>query len=98
MKLKNTLELCPEYWFRKRFAKDLGKIRDQYLLDRIKAAIEEIENAENLLDVSNIKKLKADGGYYRLRIGDYRMGLIEDEDIISLVRVLHRREMYRYFP
>jgi mRNA interferase RelE/StbE len=84
--------------FRKRFAKDLGKIRDQGLLDIIKAGIEEIENAENLLDVSNIKKLKADGEYYRLRVGDYRIGLIEDEGIISIIRVLHRREMYRYFP
>ena len=84
--------------FRKSFAKDLGKIRDQDLLDRIKVAIEEIENAENLLDMSNIKKLKADGDYYRLRVGNYRIGFIEDEEIISLVRVLHRREMYRYFP
>ena len=84
--------------FRKSFAKDLGKIRDQDLLDRIKVVIEEIENAENLLGVSNIKKLKANGDYYRLRVGDYRIGLIEDEEIISLICILHRREMYRYFP
>ena len=40
-----------------RIAKDLGKIRDEDLLSRIKAAIEEVEAAESLLDVNNLKKL-----------------------------------------
>jgi len=57
--------------FRKSFEKDLGKIRDEELLARIKAVIEEVENADSLLDISNIKKLKADGDYYRIRVGDY---------------------------
>lgn len=65
--------------FRKSFEKDLGKIRDEELLMRVKAVIEEVENADSLLDISNIKKLKADGDYYRIRIGDYRVGLTQDE-------------------
>ncbi len=84
--------------FRKSFEKDLGKIRDEELLMRIKAVIEEVENVDSFLDISNIKKLKADGDYYRIRIGDYRVGLTQDEGIITFVRVLHRKEMYRYFP
>lgn len=52
--------------FRKSFEKDLSKIRDGDLLARIKAVIEEFENAESLLDISNIKKLKAQGDYYRI--------------------------------
>jgi mRNA interferase RelE/StbE len=84
--------------FRKSFEKDLGKIRDEELLARIKAVIEEVENADSLLDISNIKKLKADGDYYRIRVGDYRVGLTQDEGIVTFVRVLHRKEMYRYFP
>lgn len=86
--------------FRKSFGKDLGKIRDGELLNRIKDAIEGIENAETILDVNNVKKLKADGDYYRIRMGDYRIGFTFDEESesIVLVRILHRREMYRYFP
>jgi mRNA interferase RelE/StbE len=84
--------------FRKSFEKDLSKIRDRELLDRIKSVIEEVENADSLLDVSNIKKLKADGDYYRIRIGDYRIGFVEDGDVVTFVRVLHRKEVYRYFP
>jgi mRNA interferase RelE/StbE len=84
--------------FRKSFEKDLGKIRDEELLVRIKAIIEEVENADSLLDIGNIKKLKADGAYYRIRVGDYRVGFTQDEGVITFVRVLHRKEMYRYFP
>lgn len=84
--------------FRKSFEKDLSEIRNGDLLARIKAAIEEVENAASLLDISNIKKLRADGNYYRLRIGDYRIGFTRDEDTITFVRVLHRKEIYRYFP
>jgi mRNA interferase RelE/StbE len=84
--------------FRKSFEKDLGKIRDRDLLSRIKAVIEEVENVETLLEISNIKKLKADGNYYRMRVSNYRIGFAENEDVITFVRVLHRKEMYRYFP
>ncbi len=41
-----------EVEFRKSFAKDLSKLRDQALLTRIKAVILEIEDAE-ALDVEN---------------------------------------------
>lgn len=84
--------------FRRSFEKDLSKIRDADLLLRIKAVIEEVENSESLLNISNIKKLKADGNYYRIRVGDYRIGLTENEGLLTFVRVLHRKEMYRYFP
>ncbi|MFQ4142755.1 type II toxin-antitoxin system RelE family toxin [Chlorogloeopsis sp. ULAP02] len=84
--------------FRKSFEKDLGKIQDEDLLLRIKTVIEQVETAESLLEISSIKKLKADGNYYRIRVGDYRIGFAEYENMITFVRVLHRKEIYRYFP
>ena len=84
--------------FRKSFEKDLGNIRDEALLERIKAVIEEVEIAETLGDVSNLKKLKTDGDYYRIRVGDYRIGIAVYEEAIIFVRVLHRKDVYRYFP
>ena len=41
------------------------------------------------------------GGYtgrYRIRIGDYRVGIEVNGDVIEVMRVLHSREFYRYFP
>ena len=84
--------------FRKSFEKDLNNLRDESLLQRIQAVIEEVEEAEALGNISNLKKLKADGNYYRIRVGDYRIGMAVDENIVIFVRVLHRKEVYRYFP
>ncbi|MEH1968702.1 MULTISPECIES: type II toxin-antitoxin system RelE family toxin [unclassified Nostoc] len=84
--------------FRKSFEKDLNNIRDEALLKKIKAVIEEVENAENLANITNIKKLQADGNYYRIRIGDYRVGIAVSESVVIFVRVLHRKDVYRYFP
>ncbi|WP_445629800.1 type II toxin-antitoxin system RelE family toxin [Nostoc sp. DSM 114167] len=84
--------------FKKSFEKDVSKIRDETLLQRIQAVIEEVEKAENLGEVNNIKKLKADGDYYRIRIGDYRIGLTISDDAIVFVRALQRKDIYRYFP
>ncbi|WP_293347793.1 MULTISPECIES: type II toxin-antitoxin system RelE/ParE family toxin [unclassified Microcoleus] len=84
--------------FIKSFEKDLNNLREQSLLQRIQAVIEEVEEAENLANISNLKKLKADGNYYRIRVGDYRIGMTADENIVIFVRVLHRKEVYRYFP
>ena len=84
--------------FRKSFEKDLGSIRNTILLQRIRAVIEEVDTAENLSEVANIKKLKGDGDYYRIRVGDYRIGITVNEDTVIFVRVLHRKDVYRYFP
>ena len=84
--------------FRKSFEKDLSKIRDAELLQRIQSAIGEVETIDSLTDLINIKKLKAEGDYYRIRVGDYRIGLSVCEDAVIFVRVLHRKEIYRYFP
>ncbi len=73
--------------FRKSFARDLRKIKDETVLQRIAAVIEEVENADNLGDVSNIKKLQAEGDYYRIRIGDYRIGITIADEMIIFVRV-----------
>jgi mRNA interferase RelE/StbE len=84
--------------FRKSFEKDLRKLRDASLLQRIKAAIEEVESAETLEAISNISKLKAEGNHYRIKIGDYRIGIAVQSNSVDFIRVLHRKEIYRYFP
>ncbi len=45
-----------------------------------------------------LKKLKGFDGAYRIRIGDYRVGLFIVQETITFARVLHRKEIYRYFP
>ncbi len=84
--------------FKRSFAKDLRKIRDAHLHRQVKETLELIERVQSLQEVSDIKKLKGGDRYYRIRIGDYRLGLILDTDTVILVRFLHRKDLYRYFP
>jgi mRNA interferase RelE/StbE len=84
--------------FRKSFEKDLRKIKDAELLQRIQAVIEEVETIDSMADLTNVKRLKAEGDYYRIRVGNYRIGLSIREEAVVFTRVLHRKDIYRYFP
>ena len=84
--------------FRKTFRQDLKTLKDRKILNRIQQIVEEVEAANNLLDIRNIKIIQGYEGFYRIRVGDYRVGLFVEEGIIAFVRVLHRKEIYRYFP
>jgi mRNA interferase RelE/StbE len=44
------------------------------------------------------KKLVGTKEYYRMRIGDYRVGFKIDGSTVVFMRVLHRKEIYKYFP
>lgn len=84
--------------FKSSFSKDLRKISDQRLLRQIQKTIEQVELADTLDNLANLKKLQGRQEYYRLRIGDYRIGLAVADDLVTFVRVLHRKDIYRYFP
>ncbi|MEO1792550.1 MAG: type II toxin-antitoxin system RelE/ParE family toxin [Cyanobacteria bacterium J06629_19] len=84
--------------FRKSFTKDLRKLKDAALLKKIKQAIELAEAATSLSDIRNIKKLKGGDNHYRIRIGDYRIGLQLENDVLDFSRCLHRKEIYKVFP
>jgi len=85
--------------FKKSFTRDLKKrANDRKLFAKVEQIIGQIEEAEDTHRISNLKKLKALGNYYRVRSGDYRIGLIIDGGTVTFVRILHRSDIYRYFP
>ncbi len=85
--------------YKKSFAKDLKKkSNDRKLLAKVEQIIEQVDQAQDTHQISNLKKLKADGNFYRIRTGDYRLGLIIQDDTVIFVRLLNRSEIYRYFP
>ena len=81
-----------------RFHRDLRRIRDNDLRDRIRDVIESIESASTIPEIPGIRKMTARGNFYRIRVRDYRLGLEIEGDVVTLVRFGHRREIYRRFP
>ena len=84
--------------FESKFSKDLRKIKDQKLLSQIKIVINECKLVQTLDDIKNLKKLKGYQTFYRIKIGDYRIGMAIINDELIFTRFLHRREIYRFFP
>lgn len=78
--------------------KDVRKIKDQKLIDRITAVIKIIKDAEKIEDITGVKKMKGYPTAYRIRIGDYRLGFYCDENCVTLARFVKRNDIYRLFP
>lgn len=80
------------------FEKDISKISDKKLLNSIADCIDEIQLKPKLSELSNCKKLKGSKNSYRIRIGDYRIGFIFENNTVELIRFLHRNKIYNFFP
>ena len=84
--------------FQSSFAKDLRSINNRDLHHRVTELIQTVEQAADLSEIPNLKRLRAAGSYYRVRVGEYRVGLFVRGGVVYFVRCLHRKEIYRYFP
>ncbi len=82
----------------KSFQKDLKRINNKALNQKIVASIEDIQKAQSIKEIINLKKLSGTSDFYRIRIGDYRLGVIIEKDTIEFIRCLHRKNIYKYFP
>lgn len=73
--------------------RDLKKIKDQAILRRIAGAIDALATNPR---PPNAKALQGDNSILRIRVGDYRiLYTIEDALLVLVVRIGHRREVYR---
>jgi mRNA interferase RelE/StbE len=84
--------------FKNSFLKDISKIKGKAELKRIREVIESFENTENLQEVAGLKKLRRGEYFYRIKVGEYRIGLSISEHVSIFIRCLHRKDIYRYFP
>ncbi len=84
--------------FKSSFEKDLRNIKVKQVLSKLREVIIECKTANSLIEIRNIKKIRGYKTFYRLRIGNYRLGLELVEDELIFTRLLHRKEIYRFFP
>lgn len=84
--------------FKKSFLKELKKLKNKSLKNSIAECIIQVESAVTISQIKNLKKLSGYDLYYRIRVGDYRIGLKIEKDIAHFVVCEHRKEIYRRFP
>jgi mRNA interferase RelE/StbE len=68
------------------------------LKKRVAEIIESVEQTQDLREIGNLKELRGSDRYYRIRMGDYRIGVALEAETVVFVRFLHRKDVYRYFP
>ncbi len=85
--------------FENSFKRDLKKIKDKDVLEELKKVIKNLEKVKELKNLKgDLKKLRSGKNFWRIRIGDYRIGLEVGGNTLIFVRILHRKEIYKYFP
>ena len=84
--------------YRKRFLKELARIPADHRKEIEDFVFKELPALQTVAASGNIERLKGYPGFYKIRFGEYRVGLRTEGDTIILERVLHRKDIYRYFP
>ena len=80
------------------FLRDLKRVRSKEIRRRVQRVIEEMKRASVPHEIAGLTKLRGYETFYRIRVGDYRIGVEIVGDTVIFARCLHRRDIYRYFP
>ncbi len=84
--------------FLEQFSKDVDEVSFKSVRNRILSLIRKIEAADDLAEIPNVKRLKGHKSAYRIRIGDYRIGVFVESGTLTFARVVNRKDIYRVFP
>ncbi len=88
-----------EVRYRELFLRDLKKPKNQPVYEQIfELVFTKLPAIQTVRDLTGVKAMKGYPNRYRIRIGDYRIGIEAHGDTIEVMCVLYRREFYRYFP
>jgi mRNA interferase RelE/StbE len=60
-------------------------------LRKVADAIANVQNTKDITQITNLKKLKPSSHHYRIKIGDYRLGLIISGSEVEFIRCLPER-------
>lgn len=85
--------------YTKSFDKDVESIRhDADIKQRLTSLIKDLKKSENIYEIKNTKKIEGYPNYFRIKMGDYRLGFKIVDNELELIRFLHRKDIYRRFP
>ncbi len=84
--------------FSKSFEKQLDSIPATVLKKGVNSAIKSIIEASKITQIPNIKKMKGHKKAYRIRVGDYRIGLFVEQGSVLVATLAHRKDIYKKFP
>jgi mRNA interferase RelE/StbE len=84
--------------FTKSFNEELIKIADKKLALAVAGAIENVEKVKSPREIHAVKKLKGHKTAYRIRCGNYRVGIFIEKSEVIFAAIAPRKDIYKKFP
>lgn len=85
--------------FKKPFLKQLAELPADIRTKVEEFVFVQLPQCHCLAEIGVIEKMQGYRGYYKARFGAYRVGMKLGEDrALTLMVVMHRKEIYRFFP
>lgn len=84
--------------YKKRFLKELLKLPEEVQAQTETVVFEDLI-CENPFNLGCLEQMKGYPGRYKIRIGQYRIGIMVDKQkkLIVCCRIAHRKDIYRLF-
>jgi mRNA interferase RelE/StbE len=82
----------------RKFKKQTDACKHPRIRKKVAEVIDAVIKAESLSGIKNIKKLKGSEKSYRIRVSDYRIGIVLINEKCVFAAFDHRSDIYRYFP
>lgn len=85
--------------FDRSFQKSLDKIHDPLIARQVEKLIQKILVITSIRQLPQAKKLQGFSVYYRIRIGNYRIGcVLNNPSEIIFITIADRKDIYKKFP
>jgi mRNA interferase RelE/StbE len=81
-----------------KFQKQVISCSDPRIKSRIYDIIQQVEACDNMNGFPNLKKLAGYKNVYRIRLRNYRIGILIDIKTVTFAAFDHRSDIYKYFP
>jgi mRNA interferase RelE/StbE len=84
--------------FLKQFIRDTDKLSVQSVRNEVIKIIKNVEDSASPTEIKGLKKLSGYKNAFRIKIGDYRIGIFIEKNIVEFARVVLRKDIYKVFP
>ncbi|MDP3149493.1 MAG: type II toxin-antitoxin system RelE/ParE family toxin [Ignavibacteria bacterium] len=84
--------------YRKRFLKELAQLPQNPRIEVEKFVFEVLPGAATLASIGKIEQMKGYRHFFKVRFGNYRLGLQLVDEILIVEIIAHRKDIYKFFP
>lgn len=82
----------------RKFQKQVEGCNDKRIRLKVLSIMQKVIATDQMNGFTNLKKLTGYKNNYRIRLGNYRIGIVIENKTVIFAAFDHRSEIYKYFP